>query len=130
MPCNDTLPSGDKSAGDYMGLFTKNTMTIRDMTGMVAFTAIMIIVRYHATGVWPPSSFRTAELINRVQEMGHRASAWKQSQLSLLADNIARHIASDPDGMMHIALSPLENDTQEAVMAMAHKALFQAGIVN
>lgn len=113
-----------------MGLLTKNSMNLDDMAQLVAYVAMMIVGFHEKSSRWPQEDTRT-KLVNRwLEQQGHKASFWKLSKLSLVADGVARMlVASNPEVA---ALMDAEDDVREQfvcdVVSVSRSALLQNDI--
>jgi len=113
-----------------VGLFTKNTMNVNAMTDLVAYTALFILARFRDTGAWPDGAFRTFVVNKRMEERKHQASLWKLSRLALVADQVAKTIAQQPEVLAEVCETLNEPGTQEEVALLAHRAVFAADLVS
>jgi len=113
-----------------MGLFTKNTMSIDDMTDLVTFTVLVILADHAQSGGWADGSNRTNIINQRLEQSGHAASFWKLSKLAMLADGVARMLAANAEFMEDVAGTLETNEPAHMLIAdMARKALFQTNLV-
>lgn len=74
-----------------MGLFTKNTMNLEQMSALMGFVAMTTIEFYAKSGgTWPDHKIRTPMLEMWLQRVGHKASFVKLTKLGVYADSVAR----------------------------------------
>jgi hypothetical protein len=110
-----------------MGMFTKNTMSIDEMAVLVSYVVLMIIAYHHKYGAWPQGD-RKAEFAARwLEKNNHKASHWKLSKLSVLADNIARMLVAKIEDIMSI----LDHEAfQEDLLVLSRNALLREDITS
>lgn len=82
-----------------MGFFTRNTMSLEDMSHLVAFLTASTIDELAFSGQWIDEDFRTKLVNTWLDEHGHRASHWKLTKISMVSDGLARKVVFDFPGI-------------------------------
>jgi hypothetical protein len=73
-----------------MGFFTSNSMGLADMAHLVTYVTTSTIGYYSKQGVWPDDDVRAMIAGEWLRNFGHKASHWKLTKLSLIADGLAQ----------------------------------------
>ncbi|SFT68332.1 hypothetical protein [Halomonas saccharevitans] len=114
-----------------MGLFTRNTMSLEDMTHLVAFLTITTIDERSITGRWIDEDFRTNLVNTWLEEHNHRASHWKLTKISMVSDGLARKMLFEFPTLKHGVHRLIEADQNEVyalIFMQSEQALLFKGI--
>jgi hypothetical protein len=116
-----------------MGFFTRNTMSLEQMTHLVTYVAASTIGFYNKQGARVDEEFRQKLVTAWLQENGHAASHWKLTKLALTADGVARKLLHDIPELFDDFPPPDKEEQKEMydlVFAYSHKALLFKGLTN
>ncbi|MDI4638350.1 MULTISPECIES: hypothetical protein [Halomonadaceae] len=114
-----------------MGLFTRNTMNLQDMAHLVTYVTVGTIGYYAKQGAWVDEDTRAKLAGAWLQKFGHRASHWKLTKLTMVADGLARKTLFEAPELARILPHLEGEDVDEAyaeLYTQSEQALLFKGI--